>query len=104
MRRLLACCLLLAGCGNGGGADATRSSPPPDQVTGVITELQFDGDQLTRFDVEAFDGTYEIFIDPERDYGFNLGHLRSHKSGQLPVLVHLEARDGDLYALDILDA
>lgn len=104
MRRVLALLVFLAACGGGGGSASDVPTPPPDQVTGVITELQFDGDKLIEFDVETFEDTFEILIDPDHDYGFNLNHLRSHRDQQLPVLVDLESRDGDLYAVNILDA
>ena len=100
---LLSLLILAVGCSAEPGA-TSPSAPPPDQVTGVITDLRFEGDDLVSFVVEARDSTYEILIDPERDYGFNLKHLTVHQEDQLPVLVELESRDGDLYAVEILDA
>lgn len=103
MRACLAILVLAVSCGTSAGPEAQRT-PPPRQVTGIITELRFDGDQLLSFLVESRDATHEILIDPERDYGFNLRHLRSHRDQELPVLVQLETREGDLYAVEILDA
>ena len=78
--------------------------PPPDRITGLITELSYDGEQLTSFVVESEDHTLEILIDPERDYGFDLEHLEEHRVGELPVQVALEARGEGLYAVEIEDA
>ena len=104
MLRTLALLVLLAACGGSGGSASDRPAPPPDQVTGVIIEMRYDGEQLVEFDLETVAETFAILIDPDHDYGFNLNHLRSHRDQQLPILVDLESRDGDLYAVNILDA
>ena len=70
----------------------------------MITDLTYDGDQLASFVVESPAGSFDILIDPEHDYGFNLKHLEQHRTKELPVQVFLEVRDGGLYAADILDA
>jgi hypothetical protein len=101
---VLGLALAISSCGGSESSGVEAATPPPDRITGVITELRFEGDALQEFEVETLQDTYSIFIDPERDYGFNLGHLRSHKRGQIPVDVTLEVRGGDLYAVDILDA
>ncbi len=80
------------------------SSPPVSQVTGLITETHYEGEQMTRFVVESREGSFEILIDLEHDYGFDLKHLEEHRTEELPVTVSLAARDGDLYAVDIVDA
>jgi hypothetical protein len=99
---LLAALLLLGACAEPTINDGP--APPPDQVTGLITQIEFEGDRLTNFVIEARGATYDILIDPERDYGFNLKHLEVHRADELPVLVELESRGGDLYAVSILDA
>ena len=104
MRWLLGSCIFLAACGGAGEGMSERPSPPPEQVTGVITEMRFDGERVVGFEVETVARSFEILIDPERDYGFNLKHLEVHRDQQLPVQVDLESRDGKLYAVDILDA
>jgi hypothetical protein len=78
-------------------------TPPPAEITGLITDLEYDGEQLTSFVVEARGDSFEILIDPERDYGFNLKHLEQHLTEELPVQVALESKSGGLYAVDILD-
>ena len=85
-------------------ADPSPSPAPPSEVTGLITETIYEGEQMTSFVVETREGSFEILLDPERDYGFNLKHLDVHRKQELPVQVPLESRDGALYAVDVLDA
>lgn len=56
------------------------------------------------FTVKDGDDFYEISIDPEVDYGFNLGHLNEHRTTAEPVRVELEQRGDELVALSIEDA
>ena len=79
-------------------------SPPPSEVSGLITELTYDGDQLASFVVESEESSFEILIDPEHEYGFNLKHLEQHRDKELPVLVTIDVRDDGLYAVEINDA
>ena len=79
-------------------------SPPPSEVTGLITKLTYDGEQLTSFVVESGESSVEILIDPEHDYGFNLDHLEQHRDKEQPVLVTIDARGEALYAVEINDA
>ena len=98
--RLVLVLLLFAGCGGADPADA-----PPEEITGVIVDINSAGlDDVRSFELKAGDDHYEIFIDPERDYGFPLSHLNEHRMTGDPVRVDLEDRDGDLYALAIDDA
>lgn len=88
--------LLLGACGGSGA---------PDEVTGVIIDVESQGiGQVDSFELKDGDETYEIRIDPERDYEFNLGHLHEHLQASEPVKVELESRDGFLFAVAIEDA
>ncbi len=99
--------LLAGGCGDdGSSSDGARGTEAPSRVTGLIVSLEETGGEISSFVVrdEATEEEYEILIDPEFDYGFNLNHLIEHEEGELPVEVGLESRDGKLYATEILDA
>jgi hypothetical protein len=87
-------------------ACASRAAPAaPTEVTGLITALGRGADGgIESFTVRDGDRTFEIRIDPGRDYGFPLGHLEVHRATRAPVLVHVKRRDGALYAVEILDA
>jgi hypothetical protein len=110
MRKLLAlaCCALLLAAACGGDDESTPEasvSGAPDNLTGVILAVDSEGLQ----DVNSFtlkDGTreFEIFIDDNVDYGFDLGHLREHLRTGDPVHVPLTVIDGKLYAAAIEDA
>lgn len=106
MRRLLLIlALLLAACeSDGSGSNARTDYPPPDRVTGIITEIDFEDDRVVGFFVETRTGDWDVRIDPDRDYGFNLKHLEQHRARELPVDVPVEQRGDELYAIDILDA
>jgi hypothetical protein len=94
--------VLLASCGGDSATEAERA--PPSRLTGVITEVRTDGEDITGFELEAPSGRQEILIDPDRDYGFGLDHLFEHQRTGDPVVVDLETRRGDLYAVSIVDA
>ena len=84
------------------GACAGGEQPPPSEVVGVITEIDSDGGDETRFEVRADDDeTYEILVAEDVDYGFDLDHLYEHEAGADPVRCRLEERDGRLSALSI---
>jgi hypothetical protein len=85
---------LLVACGS-------ATEPAPERVTGLISEIERgEAGQITSITVRG----YEIRIDPERDYGFDLEHLAEHQVQRLPVLVRLDQRDDTVYAVEILDA
>jgi hypothetical protein len=90
----------------GSGAGCSKETPPPPTaLTGVITQIAAGaGDEVTGFDLEAAGKSYNILIDPGRDYGFDLNHLYEHESTGDPVRVRLRAEDKTLYALRIDDA
>lgn len=106
MRRgALAVVLLVGVAASGCGKETPPTPPAPTALTGVITEIMAgDGGQVTGFDLNAAGESYEILIDPGRDYGFDLNHLREHESTGDPVRVRLRQRDEALYALRIDDA
>jgi hypothetical protein len=91
--------VLIAACG--GNSEAT-----PDVVTGVITEVTWNDDRtaVQSFKVDAQGDDYEIRIDDEVDYGFDLAHLEEHRDKHEPVRVKLRERDGTLFAERIDDA
>jgi hypothetical protein len=103
MRALAASALIvvsLAGCGGSEPACADRTT-----MTGIILDVE----SRTLTDVRAFtmrsEGREcEIFIDPDRDYGFALPHLNEHKISADPVTVRVEVRDDELVAVSIDDS
>lgn len=108
---VLVCCLALVAGACGGeddepsGGDAVAAEDAPDEVTGVLLDVQSEGiGEVTSFTLKDGDDTYEIFIAEDVDYGFDLGHLNEHLTAGDPVRVPLEERDGKLYALSIDDA
>lgn len=102
MRWLTLVLALAAACG--GEATPSEDPAPPANVTGLITEVTFQGDEVVAFVVQAREDTYELLIDPEYDYGFNLVHLEKHREKELPVHVEISLQSGELYAHEILDA
>ena len=97
----LAIVVTMSGC----SGDEKERSPVPAKVTGVLTDIESEGiGEVRGFTLKDGDDMYEILIDPEIEYGFDLGHLQEHLSGSLPVTVELEERDGSLYAQTIEDA
>jgi hypothetical protein len=74
-------------------------------VTGLITRIARGADGgIHQFTVRQGAESFEVLIDPRRDYGFDLEHLEQHQASDWPVTVRLEQRDGALYAVEILDA
>jgi hypothetical protein len=103
LRAVLLACLIGTLFGGCGGESATPE-PPPSQLTGLITEVEPERGTPEKFLLEADGQGYEVQIDPARDYGFDLVHLREHQRDAWPVRCRLEERDGVLYALEIVDA
>jgi hypothetical protein len=101
MRRPVLILILAASCG---GAAAPVADPSPGRVTGLITEVRFDGDEVVSFVLETRDESHDLLIDPEYDYGFNLRHLEVHRQQELPVHVEIVPVEGALYAHEVLDA
>jgi hypothetical protein len=93
---LLAIAAVLAACG---GGDDER-----DELLGLIVAVQGRGNDVRSFTLESGGEQYRIRIAPDVDYGFQLGHLRTHEASLYPVRCTLERRAGRLYALEISDA
>lgn len=90
-----------AACGDGDG----DASGAPDSVQGIIVNIEGERlDRIESFRLKSGDDLYEIHIDPDRSYSFNLGHLHEHLASSEPVVVELEERRGELFALSIEDA
>jgi hypothetical protein len=92
--------LLLASVALACGSEAG----PPEVVTAVITAVQSEGADISGFTLAAEDGSYQITVEPGRDYGFALGHLHEHHATGAPVRVTLRSTWGVLHATSILDA
>ncbi|MGH2729246.1 MAG: hypothetical protein ACRDJI_01410 [Actinomycetota bacterium] len=80
--------------------DAARTS-----LTGPVVAVDSKGlDDVTSFEIQSGGKRYTIYIDPDVDYNFPLGHLGEHRATGEPVTVELEERDGKIYAQSIEDA
>lgn len=78
--------------------------PPPPEAEGLVIEVRPGEGEPEVFVLETQDdGTLEIAVADDIDYGFDLEHLREHMDGALPVRVKLEERDGETVALTIED-
>ena len=98
---LLAALALVAGAASCGES----RDPVPSTTVGVITAIEGEGSEVMSFTLETDDdGTFEVFIAADVDYGFDLAHLREHETTGDPVRCRLEERDGRAYALEIVDA
>ena len=84
--------------------DQSRA-PAPEEITGPVTKVDSEslGD-VTSFEVRHEDEVFQVFIDPEINYGFNLSHINEHLASGDPVRVGLDEQDGKLYATVIADA
>ena len=102
VRVAVACTLLVAGAC---GGDDAPSDPTPERVTGLVIEIDPpEGGPVERFSVEEDDGdVYELAIDPELDYGFDLNHLYEHLEAEDPVAVLVDASADELIARSIED-
>jgi hypothetical protein len=97
--------LLLVACGDQAEPSSDPTAQAPQEVTGVIVDIDSAGlGEVRSFELKSGDETFEILIDPQVDYGFNLGHLNEHLAGGQPVRVQIEERDGKLFARRIDDA
>jgi hypothetical protein len=87
---------VVGACGGGGDNE-------PDELVGLIVEVQGRGNDVRSFTLRTTERTYDIRIAPDVDYGYPLGHLRVHESSLFPVRCTVERREGRLYALEIVD-
>ena len=97
----LSAAVLMTAC----SSNTTSGDSAPKEVTGPVLEV--DGESLgdvTSFEVKEQDESYQIFIDPDVNYGFNLGHINEHLASGEPVRVGIDSRDGKLFATVIVDA
>ena len=79
------------------------SGETPEQLTGVITEIESPSfGEVEHFTLRADGETYTIYIADDVEYGMPMSHLQEHL-GTGPVKCDLETRDGKLYALTIED-
>lgn len=102
---VLCATFLLAGCNND-ARRSNRSNPrPPSEVTGVVVDVESAGLGAVRsFELKKGADTYQIFIDPAVDYGFDVGHLTEHLASGDPVRVEIDQRGDRLFARSIDDA
>ncbi len=78
--------------------------PPPVEAEGLIIEIHPREGEPARFLLETENnGTLEVFLADDVDYGFDLQHLHEHMNEGLPVSVQLEERDGQAGATQIDD-
>lgn len=76
----------------------------PTRLTGPVVAIDSQGlDDVTSFEIQDGGKRYTIYIDPDVDYNFPLGHLGEHRATGEPVTVEFEERDGKLYAQSIED-
>jgi hypothetical protein len=77
----------------------------PTRLTGPVVAVDSQGlNDVTSFEVQSGGRRYTIYIDPDVDYSFPLGHLGEHRATGEPVTVEFEERNEKLYAQSIEDA
>ncbi|MDQ4057583.1 MAG: hypothetical protein M3124_00495 [Actinomycetota bacterium] len=105
---LFRCVLLLAAvlaCSSCGGDSGANGGGGRDEITGPVVKVDAKSlGEVTSIELKQGDETYEILIDPEIDYDYNLGHISEHLSSGAPLRVEVEERDGELFATSISDA
>ena len=89
--------LLLASCSAVGEVEAGGPHE------GTVAEVTVENGRVAGLDLETEDGVVDISIDTERDYGFDLFHLREHRASGDPVVIETAEVDGELVALSIED-
>ncbi|MFN2488592.1 MAG: hypothetical protein ABR529_02400 [Actinomycetota bacterium] len=97
--------LIAAAAACAGSSGASDDGGAPEKLSGVVLEVRSEGlGDVRGFTLKSGDETYEVAIDPDRDYSFPPAHLSDHLASGDPVRVELEARAGKLYATAIEDA
>ena len=95
--------VLLAGCGGGGDTEPAEGAPT--DVAGLIVETTREDGRVAGFTLETDAGMrYDIAVEDDLAYGFQLEHLEQHRRDRIPVRCLLEERAGKLVALSIVDA
>ena len=102
--RVLLLVLVMALAPGCGGESAPAAPEAPANVTGLITEVRLEGGRIGGFLLESGGESYDLLIDPEFEYGFDLEHLELHRAQKLPVSVDIARRGGKLYAHAVHDA
>ncbi len=72
-------------------------------MEGLISEIELKEGRPSAITVESDGRPQRILIDPDRDYGFDLGHLEEHRNKAEPVSVKVKDEDGADVALSIDD-
>lgn len=80
------------------------TSSSRDALEGQIVRVDEQAGVVVGFSLKTSDGSRQIRIDGQRDYGFPLTHLHEHQASGDPVRCTAEDRDGQLYAVLIEDA
>jgi hypothetical protein len=95
-------CIAVGGC----GTESEPGSGSPDELTGVVVEVDSRGlGDVRGFTLRSEGETYEISIDPDQRFDdFPLSHLRDHLASAEPVRVEVEGRSGELFATSLTDA
>ena len=106
--RLILISVLFVSCG-GDDPDpspaARSTTTTPTEVEGVIVAIDAEAlGEVTSFDVKDGDVIHTLYVDPEIEYPFPLGHLHEHLETAQPVRCKVESRDGKLFARTIDDA
>ena len=83
-----------------------RYPPPPSSpVEGRITQISGDSRGLNLLQFKTEDGApYEVRLDPEFDYGFDLRKLHDYQEQDRPVVIDFERNDGSAPATAIKPA
>lgn len=63
------------------------STPTPNQVTGIVTEIDGDLTTVISFEVFADGRTWRFEPAPDGDFAFPLPHLRDHLRAGDPIVV-----------------
>lgn len=101
----IAATVFIGGCSEPAERPDDSTPQAPSEVTGVIVDIDSAGlGDVRSFELKRRDETFQILIDPEVDYEFDVGHLSEHLAGGQPVRVKVDARDGKLFAQRIDDA
>ena len=92
-------CLALSGLASCSSQEGSR------RVTGVVVEIESSGlSQVEQFTLQDEGRRVTILVDDETEFAFAPSHLNEHRARGEPVAVEVEKRNGDLFALSVVDA